>query len=230
MQTADSLEKTLILGKTEGRRRRGHQKIRWLDGITDSVHINLGKLQKMVRDRVAWSAAVHRDVKSWTRLEDWTTTTNIYLYISIQKYKNDWFHSFCRENMKHTHNSEAYLTSAITLVLWGFFCIPNVWVFLFVIFSFLCDYPGEKQHQYSYKQSWPGSQIPMYLFLSNFSFLEICYVSVTLSRISINLQSEYIYIYIFFERNYKDIFYLYSWGHRILGLDRYVLWLLCGQL
>ena len=70
MQTADSLEKTLILGKTEGRRRRGHQKIRWLDGITDSVHINLGKLQKMVRDRVAWSAAVHRDVKSWTRLED----------------------------------------------------------------------------------------------------------------------------------------------------------------
>ena len=60
--------------------------MRWLDGIMDLVDINLGKLQKMVRNRVAWSAAVHRDVKSWTRLEDWTTTTtNIYLYIAIQK-------------------------------------------------------------------------------------------------------------------------------------------------
>jgi len=70
MQTANSLEKTLMLGKIEGRRRRGHQKMRWLYDITDSVYINLGKLQKTVRDRVAWSAAVHKDVKSWTWLED----------------------------------------------------------------------------------------------------------------------------------------------------------------
>ena len=65
MQTADSLEKTLMLGKIEGRR-RGHQKMRWLNGIIDAMDMNLGKLQKMVRDIVAWSAAVHRVVKSQT--------------------------------------------------------------------------------------------------------------------------------------------------------------------
>ena len=65
MQTVDSLEKTPMLGKTEGQR-RGHQKMRWLSGITDAMDMNLGKLRKMVRDREAWSAAVHRVVKSWT--------------------------------------------------------------------------------------------------------------------------------------------------------------------
>ena len=69
MWTADSLEKTLIMGKIEGRRRRGWQKMKWLDGITDSMDMNLGKLQEMVRNREAWHAAVHRVTKSWTPLK-----------------------------------------------------------------------------------------------------------------------------------------------------------------
>ena len=64
MQTTDSLEKTLMLGNTEGKRRRGRQRMRWLDGITDATDTNLGKLQKVVRDREAWGIAVHGVSKS----------------------------------------------------------------------------------------------------------------------------------------------------------------------
>ena len=66
MQTADSLEKSLMLGKNEGRRRRGCQRMRWLDGITDAMDLNLGKLQEMVRDREACHAAVHGVTKNQT--------------------------------------------------------------------------------------------------------------------------------------------------------------------
>ena len=66
MQTDDSLQKSLMLGKIKGRRRRGHQRIRQLDAITDAMNINLGKLREMVRDREAWCAAVHWIAKSWT--------------------------------------------------------------------------------------------------------------------------------------------------------------------
>ena len=76
MRRTDSLEKTLMLGKIEGRRRRGWQRMRCLDGITDSMDMSLSKVQEMVKDREAWHAGVHGITKSQTRLSNWTTTIN----------------------------------------------------------------------------------------------------------------------------------------------------------
>ena len=75
MWRANSLEKTLLLGKIEGRRRRGQQRKRWLDGITDSMNMSLSKLPKMVKDREVWCAVLHGVAKSGTWLRDWATTT-----------------------------------------------------------------------------------------------------------------------------------------------------------
>ena len=80
MWRVDSLEKTLMLGGIGGRRRRGRQRIRWLDSFTNLMHMSLGELQELVMDREAWSAAIHGVTKSWTRLSDWAELNWITFY------------------------------------------------------------------------------------------------------------------------------------------------------
>ena len=105
MRRADSFEKTLMLGKIEGRRRRGRQRIRWLDGIVDSMDMGLGGLWQLVMDREAWHAVAHGVTKSWTQLSNWTELNCIYVddSYSYAVFKQNMVD--CQRKQWHPHSS-----------------------------------------------------------------------------------------------------------------------------
>ena len=124
MWRADSLEKTLMLGKIEGGRRRGWQRMKWLDGTTYSMDMSLGKLWELVMDREAWRAVVHGVVKSWTELRDWTELINNVLVSGVQ------------QSYSVTHNH----VSILLKILFPFKLLHNILLQVLLHYRFVCVY------------------------------------------------------------------------------------------
>ena len=124
---ANSLEKTLMLGKVEGRRRRGEQRMRWFGSITDSMHMNLSKLPEIGKDREAWHAAIHRVTKSQTQLSYWKTTTIPYMFKNsyksivkklnnpIQKVDRGYGYTFSKEDIQMAKTDMKRCSTSLTL-------------------------------------------------------------------------------------------------------------------